>query len=395
MATAYCGLHDFTYATGKGCPQCVPPTEDAVGLSVAHDGDLPARERKETTSDPSGEIAISQHEPNDILVVAQLIDKALYDDRAGLPNVRVLARDYIRLRSEIASLRQEIETLTRKEADARQTVDAFVRRLDEEIKRCDMAEQRLLARETPAQTEVAACLDCGLPYTDFLLDVLLPRSQWLQIHPDENGLLCAACIVRRVSALPGVTALHAIADVRQVVRTCRTCVQLRPLKGDVFACPVANMRLHAVSVDQFGCIHHETAESARWPDDEPQVFPVTVSPAAREARPVDSASLMSDGETKEQTIDLLASSRDREQGIETLRPFLQHKPECAKLKVSAEACCPLCDEMLYINADRTSVFCRSPKHSTVLFWSISEFMGGVCTCGLDAALAALPRKEKS
>jgi hypothetical protein len=54
----------------------------------------------------------------------------------------------------------------------------------------------------------AACLDCGKPYADFPLDVLLPRSQWLEIHPGEHGLLCANCIVARAAAVPGVTACH-------------------------------------------------------------------------------------------------------------------------------------------------------------------------------------------
>lgn len=50
----------------------------------------------------------------------------------------------------------------------------------------------------------AACLDCGLPYADFPLDLNLPRAQWLAIHPEgENGLLCAACIVRRAAKIPG------------------------------------------------------------------------------------------------------------------------------------------------------------------------------------------------
>lgn len=61
---------------------------------------------------------------------------------------------------------------------------------------------------------VAACMDCGLPYERFPLDVLLPRAQWLRIHPDEGGLLCAACIVQRVKdRIPGATVIHAVAEV--------------------------------------------------------------------------------------------------------------------------------------------------------------------------------------
>lgn len=56
----------------------------------------------------------------------------------------------------------------------------------------------------------AVCLDCGLDYSAFGMDVLLPRWQWLLIHPDEGGLLCARCIVLRASRLPGAVGLEAV-----------------------------------------------------------------------------------------------------------------------------------------------------------------------------------------
>lgn len=56
----------------------------------------------------------------------------------------------------------------------------------------------------------AKCLDCGLDYDDFGMDLLLPRHQWLEIHPDEGGLLCALCIVRRASKLTGAVAMHGV-----------------------------------------------------------------------------------------------------------------------------------------------------------------------------------------
>lgn len=55
----------------------------------------------------------------------------------------------------------------------------------------------------------AVCLDCGRDYNDFGMDVLLPRWQWLLIHPDEGGLLCANCIVTRSAKVPGAVGLHA------------------------------------------------------------------------------------------------------------------------------------------------------------------------------------------
>ena len=59
----------------------------------------------------------------------------------------------------------------------------------------------------------AVCLDCSLPYSEFPLDVILPRAQWLEIHPIEHGLLCAACIMKRAARVPGCTAVHAILEI--------------------------------------------------------------------------------------------------------------------------------------------------------------------------------------
>lgn len=65
----------------------------------------------------------------------------------------------------------------------------------------------------PAQPK-AACLDCGLPYAEFPMDLHLPRAQWLAIHPDEHGVICAACIVKRVKArIPRATVCHLIVEV--------------------------------------------------------------------------------------------------------------------------------------------------------------------------------------
>lgn len=58
----------------------------------------------------------------------------------------------------------------------------------------------------------AKCLDCGLPYEEFPMDMLLPRAQWLEIHPSEHGLLCAACIVKRAAKVSGATVVHAVIE---------------------------------------------------------------------------------------------------------------------------------------------------------------------------------------
>jgi hypothetical protein len=60
------------------------------------------------------------------------------------------------------------------------------------------------------RTMKAECLDCGLDYALFHLDLLLPRWQWLVIHPADGGLLCAMCMVRRAALIPGAVAVHAV-----------------------------------------------------------------------------------------------------------------------------------------------------------------------------------------
>ena len=51
------------------------------------------------------------------------------------------------------------------------------------------------------------CEDCGMIYENFPLDVVIPDEQWAQItgYDDGHGILCAACIVKRGTTLPGIT----------------------------------------------------------------------------------------------------------------------------------------------------------------------------------------------
>lgn len=53
------------------------------------------------------------------------------------------------------------------------------------------------------------CMDCGALYRDFPLDTTLPDEQWRQIHPNDGGVLCASCMVKRGAMLPRVIALRA------------------------------------------------------------------------------------------------------------------------------------------------------------------------------------------
>ncbi len=74
------------------------------------------------------------------------------------------------------------------------------------------------ARETAELLEHAAdalgwyearCRDCGMHYSSFGMDIVLPDDQWARIAEDGAGLLCGTCIARRAKALnlPGVTCL--------------------------------------------------------------------------------------------------------------------------------------------------------------------------------------------
>lgn len=57
------------------------------------------------------------------------------------------------------------------------------------------------------------CLDCKKPYAEFPLDVVLPRGQWLEIHPGDGGVLCAGCIVVRAAKVQGATVCHLVIEV--------------------------------------------------------------------------------------------------------------------------------------------------------------------------------------
>jgi len=56
----------------------------------------------------------------------------------------------------------------------------------------------------------AECIDCGIPYEEFGLNMTLPDEQWLLIHPEGlHGLLCANCIARRAEKLEGSISIRA------------------------------------------------------------------------------------------------------------------------------------------------------------------------------------------
>ena len=54
------------------------------------------------------------------------------------------------------------------------------------------------------------CVDCGKPYEDFGLDMVLPDDQWLMVYPEKDGLLCASCIVKRAAKITDAISVRAV-----------------------------------------------------------------------------------------------------------------------------------------------------------------------------------------
>jgi len=64
----------------------------------------------------------------------------------------------------------------------------------------------------PESTSVVRCRDCGIPYSELGLDLVLPDQQWERIFPEEGGILCANCICKRAAKRDGATVIHAWID---------------------------------------------------------------------------------------------------------------------------------------------------------------------------------------
>ena len=49
------------------------------------------------------------------------------------------------------------------------------------------------------------CADCGMPYSEMGVDLVLPDQQWKVISPtgDEGAILCANCICKRARKVGG------------------------------------------------------------------------------------------------------------------------------------------------------------------------------------------------
>lgn len=82
-----------------------------------------------------------------------------------------------------------------------------------------------------------ACMDCGKPYSEFRLDTTLPNDQWLMINGANrfNGLLCANCMVRRASELPGIIAARMVLEFADL-SICAPAWRDRPTGPGMWAC---------------------------------------------------------------------------------------------------------------------------------------------------------------
>jgi hypothetical protein len=54
---------------------------------------------------------------------------------------------------------------------------------------------------TETERPDAVCYDCGLPYGDFPVELVIAHEQWELINPSEHrggGLLCHNCMIDRL-----------------------------------------------------------------------------------------------------------------------------------------------------------------------------------------------------
>jgi len=63
------------------------------------------------------------------------------------------------------------------------------------------------SKKKVSNIEVTRCGDCGLPYSEMGLDLVLPDQQWNKLFPEKYGILCANCICKRAKRLGGTVVL--------------------------------------------------------------------------------------------------------------------------------------------------------------------------------------------
>ena len=99
----------------------------------------------------------------------------------------------------------------------------------------------------------AICHDCGTPYggPDWV-DTVLPDEQWKLIFPEQDGLLCANCIIKRASRLDGII-----------------CTEMRLIFVDAHEPPESHDGEKGCAGDPIGPIPPLTLEQLRQMDGEP------------------------------------------------------------------------------------------------------------------------------
>lgn len=88
----------------------------------------------------------------------------------------------------------------------------YIRRVDPDVSadpneclRLEDEAARLVSERGP----LARCSRCGLDYSEFGLDLDLPRDQWQAVNGSLDGLMCANCICRVAAKIPGAVAVRA------------------------------------------------------------------------------------------------------------------------------------------------------------------------------------------
>lgn len=49
------------------------------------------------------------------------------------------------------------------------------------------------------------CEDCGIPHSQFPMDLTVTPTDWALVHPEgESGVLCSCCVLKRARVLPKI-----------------------------------------------------------------------------------------------------------------------------------------------------------------------------------------------
>jgi len=73
--------------------------------------------------------------------------------------------------------------------------------------KCGFTEAPAPPQGSPSKSsDVVSCHDCGIPYSELGLDMVLPDQQWRKIAPG-CGVLCPNCICKRAAKINGTVVL--------------------------------------------------------------------------------------------------------------------------------------------------------------------------------------------